>query len=564
MLKLLKSGRIGVLLLPLLLASSSAVVAAWPTVAIASFKPLLMIFPGGTVSIPLSVSYSLPSNSCVAIIIAQPGSRNYTWYNPDYQTARSGQGTLSYTATFRAPLLPGIRIYEVIAFYWDGTRWVQIDKTRFAVQVTFTGYIVDQLLNNQVEGNILWLSCILGIGFLGILVHRRNRLSKLILISIACLLLLESFAWFFQPIFYSSIYSYDTLVFWEEVFSSWTGTKYSKEAIMFYYAIISFLLLGAGLVILSYSRIPSSEKIEIEHGNFILGKIIVTDRAVYEINGLLVLIPFFFLMYSLTIVSALLARALPEHVWLIAMSLSYFYIAWRTCKRSIRSRPTRLYNKIRSELHTIATINVPPSESVESKSGESVKFKASSKSGKIIITDKAIYCKKGFFFPVKRYDYSEVLCAFTDIFSSPTRKISVEKYDGPYFFASDARERCSGARLEYEDGKYFCTYKGEEYFGGWAWGSVKLLLWNGKIVTVYSILFAQSQTEEFDVTEELEEAVWRGIKVVLHELCPCVPCYDDIPRSVRAKIAEMAERGRSREEIKRSFQAMMNDSIYRS
>jgi hypothetical protein len=28
-----------------------------------------MVLPGGTVSVPLSVSYSFPSNSCVAILI---------------------------------------------------------------------------------------------------------------------------------------------------------------------------------------------------------------------------------------------------------------------------------------------------------------------------------------------------------------------------------------------------------------------------------------------------------------------------------------------------------------
>ena len=314
-------------------------------------------------------------------------------------------------------------IYDVVVFYLDGNRWVPGDKTLFAVQVTFIGYIFGQLLRNPVP----WLISILALGFIiSVLVHRRSILSKLILIIIACLLLLESFAWFFQPIFYSSIYSYETLVFWKEVFSSWTGTKYSKEDIMFYYAIISFLLLSAGLVILSYSRIPSSEKIEIERGNFIIGKTIVTDSAAYEMNSLLMLIPFFFLMYVLTIFSALL---LLEHVWLIAMSLSYFYISWRMCKRSIRSRPTRLYNKIRSELHSIATINVPPSEGVKSKAGETVKFKTSSKAGKIIITDKAIYHKRGFFFPVKRYDYSEVLCAFTDTFSYEPHSITVVKCD---------------------------------------------------------------------------------------------------------------------------------------
>jgi hypothetical protein len=151
----------GALLLSLLLVSTSAIAAAWPTVSITSFKPPLMVLPGGTVSIPLSISYSFSSNSCVAILIGQPGSRNYTWYNPDYQTARSGQGALSYTATFRAPLLPGMYIYDVVVFYLDGNRWVPKARERFAVQVTFIGYIVDQLLKNPVP----WLILILVLGF---------------------------------------------------------------------------------------------------------------------------------------------------------------------------------------------------------------------------------------------------------------------------------------------------------------------------------------------------------------------------------------------------------------
>jgi len=97
----------------------------------------------------------------------------------------------------------------------DGNRWVPKARERFAVQVTFIGYIVDQLLKNPVP----WLISILALGFiLNVLVHRRNILAKLILISIACLLLLESFAWYFQPIFYGSINSYHTLVFFGRKF----------------------------------------------------------------------------------------------------------------------------------------------------------------------------------------------------------------------------------------------------------------------------------------------------------------------------------------------------------
>jgi hypothetical protein len=123
-------------------------------------------------------------------------------------------------------------IYDVVVFYLDGNRWVPKDGKRFAVQVTFIGYIararyiVDQLLKNPVP----WLISIFALGFIiGVLIHRRSILSKLILIPIACLLLLESFTWYFQPIFYSSIYPEETTILWHgltEKISSWIGINY--------------------------------------------------------------------------------------------------------------------------------------------------------------------------------------------------------------------------------------------------------------------------------------------------------------------------------------------------
>jgi len=65
---------------------------------------------------------------------------------------------------------------------------------------------------------------------------------------------------------------------------------------------------------------------------------------------------------------------------------------------------------------------------------------------------------------------------------------------------------------------------------------------------------------EFDA---IDKEVRRGIVVVVHNLSPYVPWYDELPRSVWAGVAEMARRGRSREDIKRAFQVMINDPIYR-
>lgn len=430
-----KAGGVGVLLLSLLLSSSSAVAAARPTVAINGFKPPLMVLPGGTVSIPLSVSYSFPSNSCVAILIGQPGSRNYTWYNPDYQTARSGQGALSYTATFRAPLLPGMYIYDVVVFYLDGNRWVPGDGKRFAVQVTFIGYIVGQLLKNPVP----WLISILALGIIiGILVHRRSILSKLILIPIACLLLLESFAWFFQPIFYSFIYPKETTILWHgltEKFSLRIGIDYTKaeNVLMLLFPITSFLLLATGLGILSWCRIPFSEKIEIKLRDFISGKTICTDKAGYEIKDLTWLIYRFMLMSLLTVIFSVLLR---EHFWL-AMSLLFFYFVW------------------------------------------------------------------GYALATKMYDVNEVLCAFTKISSSP-----------PHDFVRTWYPRYGDRSDRYEE---------EVHEPGWVEGSVNLLLWNGKIVTVYSKTLEVEEEGDFNYTKKYARAeVESELERVLSELPPYV------------------------------------------
>ena len=105
-------------------------------------------------------------------------------------------------STFRALLLPGMYIYDVVVFYLDGNWWAPGDRERFAVQVNFIGYIVDKLIKNPVP----WLISIFSLGIIiSVLVHRRSILSKLILIPIAFLLLLESFAWYFQPIFYCCV-----------------------------------------------------------------------------------------------------------------------------------------------------------------------------------------------------------------------------------------------------------------------------------------------------------------------------------------------------------------------
>jgi hypothetical protein len=107
-------------------------------VEIVSYNAPSTASPGQTVSVQLTIRYSFSSTSYVGVTISRQlpdGSWERVWYNPDYQTQRSGQGTLTYTATFTVPNQPDTYRYMIRAQYWDGSRWIATDEKYFNIQV---------------------------------------------------------------------------------------------------------------------------------------------------------------------------------------------------------------------------------------------------------------------------------------------------------------------------------------------------------------------------------------------------------------------------------------------
>jgi hypothetical protein len=108
------------------------------TVEIVSYSAPSTAITGQTVSVQLIIRYSFPSPSYVVVAISRQLSVNSwedLWHNPDYQTQRSGQGTLTYTATFSVPNQPDTYRYIIRAWYRDGSQWVVADEKYFNIQV---------------------------------------------------------------------------------------------------------------------------------------------------------------------------------------------------------------------------------------------------------------------------------------------------------------------------------------------------------------------------------------------------------------------------------------------
>jgi hypothetical protein len=166
---------------------------------------------------------------------------------------------------------------------------------------------------------------------------------------------------------------------------------------------------------------------------------------------------------------------------------------------------------------------------------EKTVFKASSKAGELVVTDEAIYHTHRFLPITKRYSYSEVLCVYSEVGYSPPR---TDRVQNPH---------C-------EDNPNIPCEE-EIHYPGRAWGNVKLFLWNGKFVTVYKVSKSGESFEDCAV-------VFGEIGDVVDAISPYVPYYDMSP-SVWAGVNKMAKEGRSREEIKRAFQVMISDPIYR-
>jgi len=98
------------------------------------------------VPVQLTVRYSLPAGSFVAITINQQrsdGSWERVWHNQDYATERKGEGTLSYSAVFTAPNQPGTYKYRIQAHYLDiSGEWVVSDEKYFTIDVINTVTLV--------------------------------------------------------------------------------------------------------------------------------------------------------------------------------------------------------------------------------------------------------------------------------------------------------------------------------------------------------------------------------------------------------------------------------------
>jgi len=94
--------------------------------------------PGQSISVRLAIRYYFPTTSYIGILIARQlpdGSWSSEWYNQDYNTPRSGEGILSYTASFQAPSQPGTYRYRIRAYYWDGSQWIVRNEKYFDIQV---------------------------------------------------------------------------------------------------------------------------------------------------------------------------------------------------------------------------------------------------------------------------------------------------------------------------------------------------------------------------------------------------------------------------------------------
>jgi hypothetical protein len=135
-----------------------------------------------------------------------------------------------------------------------------------------------------------------------------------------------------------------------------------------------------------------------------------------------------------------------------------------------------------------------------------------------------------------------VLCAFATIDSSSPETV----FKGFRFTTNCEHPTIDG----------FCHEEEYEIRPGWVEGSVKLLLRNGEIVTVYSVSLRALHDEAFS---EMKEAVPRIIEEVLHELSPYVyvPCYSELPMHIRWRMEEMLKEGRSWLEIREEVEKLL-------
>jgi PKD repeat protein len=106
-------------------------------VKIVSYNAPSTAYPGQTVSVQVTVEYRL-NLTRLSVAISHEllnGSWQSVWYNPDNQTLRSGEGILSYSATFTTPSYPNTYRYRITAQYWNRSGWIITDTKYFTIQV---------------------------------------------------------------------------------------------------------------------------------------------------------------------------------------------------------------------------------------------------------------------------------------------------------------------------------------------------------------------------------------------------------------------------------------------
>lgn len=112
------------------------------TVRIVSYNAPSTATVAERVSIPITVEYSFPQTATayvgLSVGVQNPdGSWTRVWYNPEYETPRTGSGRLSYTAVFNAHSQPRTYNYRIGAMYWyQGlSDWVISDTKTFQIVV---------------------------------------------------------------------------------------------------------------------------------------------------------------------------------------------------------------------------------------------------------------------------------------------------------------------------------------------------------------------------------------------------------------------------------------------
>lgn len=122
------------------------------SVRIVDYSPPPSVRVGQEISIPITVEYNFPRSAHAHVVVGVQlpnGTWKAVWYNPDYNSSRSGSGRLYYTARFTAPSQPGTYNYRISAYYWYSglSEWVLTDRRTFQINVQPAGRLITHELD---------------------------------------------------------------------------------------------------------------------------------------------------------------------------------------------------------------------------------------------------------------------------------------------------------------------------------------------------------------------------------------------------------------------------------